>query len=77
MHRILLALLLAVTQYVNPFTGTDGHGHTFPGAVAPFGMVQLSPDTRPQAGDWDGCSGTAFRTRTCPAPAATTSATSC
>ena len=44
-------------RYVNPFVGTDAHGHTFPGAVAPFGMVQLSPDTRPQAGDWDGCSG--------------------
>ena len=63
MHPFLLALLLAVvpggnlTRYVNPFTGTDEHGHTFPGAVAPFGMVQLSPDTRPQAGDWDGCSG--------------------
>jgi predicted alpha-1,2-mannosidase len=30
---------------VNPFIGTGGGGHTFPGAVAPFGMVQLSPDT--------------------------------
>jgi len=37
--------------------GTDAHGHTFPGAVYPFGMVQLSPDTRPRSGDWDGCSG--------------------
>jgi len=43
------------TQYVNPFIGTGGHGHTFPGAVMPFGMVQLSPDTRLQG--WDGCSG--------------------
>ena len=33
-------------QYVNPFIGTGGHGHTFPGATVPFGMVQLSPDTR-------------------------------
>ncbi|MFZ1730484.1 MAG: GH92 family glycosyl hydrolase [Bacteroidota bacterium] len=33
------------TGYVNPFIGTDRMGHTFPGAVAPFGMVQLSPDT--------------------------------
>jgi predicted alpha-1,2-mannosidase len=41
---------------VNPFIGTSGHGHTFPGAVAPFGMVQLSPDTR-KDGSWDGCSG--------------------
>lgn len=40
---------------VNPFVGTDGHGHTYPGAVAPFGMVQLSPDSRLEG--WDGCSG--------------------
>ena len=64
----LLALLLFVgissaaavpdyTQYVNPFVGTDFHGHTFPGAAWPFGMVQLSPDTRPMSGNWDGCSG--------------------
>ncbi len=45
-----------LTQYVNPFIGTGGHGHTFPGAVLPFGMVQLSPDTRID-GSWDGCSG--------------------
>lgn len=43
-------------QYVNPFIGTGGHGHTFPGATVPFGMVQLSPDTRID-GTWDGCSG--------------------
>jgi predicted alpha-1,2-mannosidase len=30
---------------VDPFIGTGGDGHTFPGAVVPFGMVQLSPDT--------------------------------
>lgn len=36
--------------------GTDGHGHTYPGATVPFGMVQLSPDTRTD-GSWDGCSG--------------------
>ncbi len=53
----LAAVLSAFVQYVNPFVGTDAHGHTFPGACAPFGMVQLSPDTRPKAGDWDGCSG--------------------
>jgi predicted alpha-1,2-mannosidase len=35
--------------------GTGGHGHTFPGAIVPFGMVQLSPDTRLTG--WDGCSG--------------------
>lgn len=44
-----------LTDYVNPFVGTDYHGHTFPGATAPFGMVQLSPDTRLDT--WDGCSG--------------------
>src|SRR6195952_4438227 len=43
------------TQFVNPFIGTGGHGHTYSGAVAPFGMVQLSPDTRLTG--WDGCSG--------------------
>ena len=32
-------------QYVNPIIGTNGMGHTFPGACAPFGIVQLSPDT--------------------------------
>jgi predicted alpha-1,2-mannosidase len=32
-------------QDVDPRIGTGGEGHTFPGAVAPFGMVQLSPDT--------------------------------
>ena len=32
-------------DYVNPMIGTDGMGHTFPGACAPFGIVQLSPDT--------------------------------
>ena len=33
------------SDYVNPFIGTDGMGHTFPGACVPFGGVQLSPDT--------------------------------
>lgn len=42
-------------KYVNPFIGTGGHGHTFPGASIPFGMIQLSPDTRHDG--WDGCSG--------------------
>jgi putative alpha-1,2-mannosidase len=45
-------------QLVNIFIGTGGHGHTYPGAVAPFGMVQLSPDTRLTG--WDGCSGYYF-----------------
>jgi putative alpha-1,2-mannosidase len=43
------------TRFVDPFIGTGGHGHTYPGAVVPFGMVQLSPDTRLTG--WDGCSG--------------------
>jgi len=42
-------------EYVNPFIGTGGHGHTYPGATMPFGMMQLSPDTRLDG--WDGCSG--------------------
>lgn len=40
---------------VDPFIGTGFHGHTYPGATAPFGGVQLSPDTR--RGNWDACSG--------------------
>lgn len=50
--------LLAQTnpaKLVNPFIGTGGHGHTFPGATMPFGMMQLSPDTRLEG--WDGCGG--------------------
>ena len=43
------------TQYVNPFIGTGGHGHTFPGATLPFGMVQVSPDNGRSGWDW--CSG--------------------
>ncbi len=68
MKRIFLTLSLCLlvltatsqnkeTQYyksVNPLVGTDFHGHTYPGAIAPFGMVQLSPDTRLDG--WDGCS---------------------
>ncbi len=41
--------------YVNPMIGTGGHGHTFPGAVRPHGMIQPSPDTRIDG--WDACSG--------------------
>ncbi len=43
------------TKYVNVFIGTGGHGHTFPGATTPYGMVQLSPDTRTLG--WDACGG--------------------
>ena len=42
-------------ELVNPFIGTGGHGHTFPGATTPNGMVQLSPDTR--VNGWDASSG--------------------
>ena len=58
MRRIGLAAVMAVcmagpgwaqtsdpVEAVDVFIGTAGKGHTFPGAVAPFGMVQLSPDT--------------------------------
>jgi len=63
MNRLFFALLFLPClvgaqsdplSYVNPFIGTGGHGHTYPGATAPFGMVQLSPDTRLDG--WDGCS---------------------
>lgn len=63
MRRALaIALVLLLTQIahaglvdrVDPFIGTGGHGHTFPGPTLPFGMVQLSPDTRLTG--WDGCS---------------------
>lgn len=47
--------LLIPTMLVNPLIGTGGHGHTFPGVCAPFGMMQLSPDTRYDG--WDGCGG--------------------
>ena len=62
--RLLLCFLLFpvaisaqrnLTQFVDPLIGTGGHGHTFPGATLPFGMVQLSPDTR--LSGWDSCSG--------------------
>ena len=65
MRKILSSLFLFTSiisfgqnyhKYVNPMIGTGGHGHTYPGATVPFGMVQLSPDTRID-GSWDGCSG--------------------
>ena len=43
------------TSYVNPFIGTDFTGNTYPGAQAPFGMVQLSPDNGLPG--WDRISG--------------------
>ena len=64
MKNCLFTLLFITTtafaqdfaKHVNPFVGTGGHGHTFPGATTPYGMVQLSPDTRID-GSWDGCGG--------------------
>ena len=44
-----------VLALVDPFVGTGGHGHTYPGATVPFGMVQVSPDTHTSGWDW--CSG--------------------
>ncbi len=44
-----------VVEYVDPFIGTGGHGHTYPGATVPFGMVQVSPDNG--ISGWDWCSG--------------------
>lgn len=44
-----------LSHYIDPFIGTGGHGHTFPGACVPFGMVQLSPDNGSEGWDW--CSG--------------------
>jgi predicted alpha-1,2-mannosidase len=46
---------LRAVDYVNPFVGTADHGHTYPGATVPFGMVQLSPDNGRSGWDW--CSG--------------------
>lgn len=64
MRNFILSLLFIAnysfaqdySKHVNPFIGTGGHGHTFPGVTTPYGMVQLSPDTRID-GSWDGCSG--------------------
>ena len=63
MKKYFLPLLLCcsignaqrLTSYVDPFLGTGGHGHTYPGATVPFGMVQLSPDNGTEGWDW--CSG--------------------
>ncbi len=41
-----------LTRYVDPFIGTGGHGHTYPGATVPFGMVQPSPDNGQNGWDW-------------------------
>jgi len=69
MQKTILFLFLSIAltnfaqnkakhQLVNPFIGTGGHGHTYPGVSEPFGMIQLSPDTRLTG--WDGCGGYHF-----------------
>jgi len=64
LHQLVLAAMVVLptissaqhlTKYVDPFIGTGAHGHTYPGATVPFGMVQLSPDNGTQGWDW--CSG--------------------
>jgi predicted alpha-1,2-mannosidase len=66
-YKLLLALLLFISfnafaqqgknciQYVNPFIGNADNGHTFPGACAPFGLIQVSPESG--NGSWRYCSG--------------------
>lgn len=49
---------IPLISYVDPFIGTGGTGHTFPGATLPHGMVQLSPDTRTEG--WESCAGYYF-----------------
>src|SRR6478752_4960372 len=44
-----------LSDYIRPFVGTQGEGNTYPGPAAPFGMVQLSPDTDRDL--WDTASG--------------------
>jgi len=41
-----------VSPWVDPFIGTGGHGHTYPGATVPFGMVQVGPDNGRSGWDW-------------------------
>jgi len=65
MKKIIHTLLLLAfynsysqdfSSYVNPMIGTGGVGHTYPGATVPYGMVQVSPDTRNES-SWEGCGG--------------------
>ncbi|RZM33337.1 MAG: alpha-mannosidase, partial [Sphingomonas sp.] len=53
--RATFAATPRTTTAPDLFVGTGGHGHTYPGATLPFGMVQLSPDTDVER--WDACSG--------------------
>ncbi|MBI3346389.1 MAG: glycoside hydrolase family 92 protein [Burkholderiales bacterium] len=58
----LLAAAQSLTAYVNPFIGTDGTGHVFPGATRPFGMVAPSPDNNDRG--WSYASGYQYRAKT-------------
>lgn len=51
-----------LTNFVDPFLGTGGHGHVYPGATVPFGMVQLSPDNGVEGWDW--CGGYHYSSKT-------------
>ncbi|MBH13914.1 MAG: alpha-mannosidase [Leeuwenhoekiella sp.] len=71
MKYLLLSLSLFISVYgftqksltssVNPFIGTDGPGNTYPGATAPYGMVQLSPDIGTPG--WDRIAGYFYQDR--------------
>lgn len=69
-RNIVVAFLLSglfcqaqtLTRFVDPFMGTGGHGHVFPGATIPFGMVQLSPDNGDEGWDW--CAGYHYSSKT-------------
>ena len=54
-HPTEEATVFRTVDQVDPFIGTADHGHVYPGATVPFGMVQLSPDNGTQGWDW--CSG--------------------
>lgn len=54
-HEAVLVIEKPLTNYVDPFIGTGGHGHTYPGATVPFGMLQVSPVNG--ISGWDWCSG--------------------
>lgn len=58
----LTATAQNLTRFVDPFLGTGGHGHVYPGATVPFGMVQLSPDNGVEGWDW--CSGYHYSSNT-------------
>ncbi len=51
-----------LNRHVDPFIGTAAHGHVYPGATVPFGMVQLSPDNGTQGWDW--CAGYNYEDQT-------------